>query len=56
MLSDLQKRKIGHQFTMLDLNGDGFLSDADVDLIVNNLALPLDHREPIPLCARCHLW
>jgi Ca2+-binding EF-hand superfamily protein len=38
MLSDLQKRKISHQFKMLDLNGDGFLSDADVEMIVNNLA------------------
>ena len=38
MLSDLQKRKISHQFKMLDLNGDGFLSDADIEMIVNNLA------------------
>ena len=38
MLSDLQRRKISHQFKMLDLNGDGFLSDPDVGMIVNNLA------------------
>ena len=38
MLSDLQKRKISHQFKMLDQNGDGFLSDADVEMIVSNLA------------------
>jgi hypothetical protein len=38
MLSDLQKRKITRHFNMHNLSGDGHLSQADVELLMNNLA------------------
>jgi len=38
MLSDLQKRKIGHHFKMHNLSGDGRLSHEDFELAMRNLA------------------
>jgi len=38
MLSDLQKRKITRHFNMHDLSSDGYLSQADVELLMKNVA------------------